>query len=31
MRGASDRIGLVAAGKTFKDLMQALRTLGFEE
>jgi indolepyruvate ferredoxin oxidoreductase len=29
VRSGSDRLGLVAAGKTFKDLMQALHLLGF--
>jgi len=31
VRSGSDRIGLVAAGKTFKDLTQALHLLGFDE
>ena len=31
VRGGSDRIGLVSAGKSYKDLMQALKMLGLNE
>ncbi len=30
-RGAADRIGVVAAGKTYLDMRQALRTLGLDD